>query len=218
MFLNIHTHHRQIDGKWSIQNLHKNFELAEQPGKFSIGLHPWFIEADSWKEQMATIEKLCYNKHVLAIGECGLDKVCDKAFNLQQEAFIAQIQLANKMNKPLIIHCARAWQEVLELLDSNHNHMPVIFHGFNKNLQLARQILVHGYYLSFGKALQHEREQQLLDAIPVNQIFFETDDAELPIEMVYELAASALKIDINSLCLQIKKNAAVVFGEANLIL
>lgn len=216
MFLNIHTHQNQIAGQWSIQNLHKNFELAEQSGHFSIGLHPWYIAVDSWKAQMQLIEKHCFHKQVLAIGECGLDKVCDADFKLQQDVFSAQIELANKINKPLILHCARAWPDILQLLLQHHNKVPIIYHGFNKSLQLAQQIIAHGYYLSFGKALIHERMQQILASLPVAQIFFETDDAELPIEKVYEIAASVLKIDINSLCLQIEKNAALVFGAANL--
>lgn len=204
--------------QWAIQNLHTDFELVKQEGLFSVGLHPWFIDGQNLEQQLLLQRNYCTHQNVLAIGECGLDKICTTDFKLQQEVFIAQISLANKINKPLIIHCVRAWQEVMETLHQQHNKVPVVFHGYNKNLQLAQQIIAHGYYLSYGKALQQTRIQQELKALPIEQLFFETDDAALPIEKVYELAASALQIDSNSLCLQIKKNAAAVFGAANLFL
>ena len=74
---------------------------------------------------------------VLAIGECGLDKACDTNFKLQQQVFTTQVNWANEIKKPLIIHCVRAYGEVLSLLQKNNNKVPVIFHGFNKNGAVA---------------------------------------------------------------------------------
>jgi Tat protein secretion system quality control protein TatD with DNase activity len=82
----------------------------------------------------------------------------------------------------------------------------------NKNKVLAQQLAGKGYYLSFGKALQLPAMQQVLASIPLQQFFLETDDAAFSSEMVYALAAQALSIDVNTLSLQIKKNAATVFG------
>ncbi len=163
---------------------------------------------------MKVLEQYSINKNVLAIGECGLDKICNINFVLQQKAFAAQIGLANTINKPLIIHCVKAYEEVEQLLQQNNNKVPVIFHGFNKNKILAQQLISKGFYLSFGKALLLPAMQELIKTLPMGKIFFETDDAAINIEEVYVLAAQALQIDINSLSLQIKKNAAIVFGDA----
>jgi TatD DNase family protein len=160
------------------------------------------------------LEKFSPLQHVLAIGECGLDKICSISFELQQKVFSAQIELANTINKPLIIHCVRAYEEVQQLLQQHRNKVPVIFHGFNKNELLAKQLVDKGFYLSFGKSLQQTVLQQLIKNIPAVKMFFETDDADIDIAAVYAIAAGALQIDINSLSLQIQKNAAAVFGAA----
>lgn len=212
MLLNIHTHCAAEKDSWSIQNLYNNFERIFDIGKYSIGLHPWHIQEETWKAQIVSLKEYCEHKNVLAIGECGLDKVCNTDFMLQQIAFAEQIIWANQINKPLIIHCVKAWEEVFRLLRKPNHHVPVIFHGFNGKLSIAQQIIHQGYYLSFGKGLSSSRLQQVLATIPLNRIFFETDDADISIETIYQTAATALQIDINSLSLQINKNAADVFG------
>jgi len=152
------------------------------------------------------------NNNILAIGECGLDKVCQTDFTLQQQVFTQQIITAMAVHKPLIIHCVKAYDEVLLLLQQHKVEVPVIFHGFNKSKVLAQQLTGKGYYLSFGKALQLPAMQEVLTGIPRQQIFLETDDAAVSIATIYALAANALSIDINALSLQIKKNAAAVFA------
>ena len=112
----------------------------------------------------------------------------------------------------MIIHCVRAYAEVQQLLQQQHNTVPVVFHGFNKNEILAKQLIDKGYYLSFGKVLQQPAMQQVIQKLPADKIFLETDDATVEIETIYAWAAQALQIDILSLSLQIKKNAATVFG------
>lgn len=177
-----------------------------------MGLHPWYIDALHWPQQMEQLHQYSTGNRVVAIGECGLDKVCTTAFSLQQEVFGRQISLANTMGKPLIIHCVRAFAEVQWWLQKNKVQVPVIFHGFNKSTTLAQQLTSKGYYLSLGKGLQLPAVQNMLKAVPLQQVFLETDDSTIGIEKIYALAADALQIDVNTLSLQIKKNAAAVFG------
>lgn len=209
----MHSHNAPSPNEWMIQNLHDHWEKAAMPGRFSIGIHPWHIVLNG-QEQLRQLEQWGTHPHVLAIGECGLDKICSTDFSLQQEVFNGQIRLANSIQKPLVIHCVRAWEEVFSLLKKQGNTVPVIFHGFAKNAVMARRIISEGYYLSFGKALQQERVRECLGTIPSDRFFLETDDAALSIETVYDLAASTLSIDHNSLSLQLQKNAAAVFGPA----
>ncbi len=161
---------------------------------------------------MQQLKRISINKNVLAIGECGLDKICDVDLDLQQEVFVQQIELANAIGKPIIIHCVRAYEEVLMLLKKEKASVPVIFHGFNKNKIIADKIIANGYYLSFGKALQKPQTAAIISGVPADRIFLETDDADISIEEIYHLAASACSIDEASLILQIQKNAAAVFG------
>ena len=214
LFINIHSHQPPAAQEWCIQNLYNGFDRAELPGHYSIGIHPWYIEAANWLQQMDTLRDWCHHPHVLAIGECGLDKVCTTSFSLQQQVFLAQLQIANEVGKPLIIHCVRAWEEVLHLLQQQQNRVPVIFHGFNKNIAIAQRIINKGYYLSFGKSLEKMAIREVLAALPPDKIFLETDAAAVTIESIYKWAADAFSIEINSLLLQIQKNAATVFGAA----
>ena len=212
LYININSHRKRQNNEWGVENRYENFAEVTSGGLFSIGLHPWYITGSHWENDLVSLKKVSTSEDVVAIGECGLDKLCATDFSLQEKAFVAQIHLANQVQKPLIIHCVKAWDEVLATLIKQKVSVPVIFHGFSKSLELAQQITKQGYYLSFGRALEKERMQLLLKEIPLNQFFLETDDADTGIESIYNYAAAALSIDLNALDLQIQKNAEAVFG------
>ena len=181
--------------------------------KYSIGLHPWYINTDSIDAEFENLKKYAALENVIAIGECGLDKVRQTEWKLQGKAFKLQIELANQVSKPLIIHCVRAYDEVLKALNDNQVRVPVIFHGFNKKLLLAEQLLKEGYYLSFGGALLNEQSNacSVFLNLPVEQIFLETDSAAVSIEEIYYAAALLRKTSLDTLILQLQKNYETVF-------
>ena len=149
---------------------------------------------------------------MVAVGETGLDKVCTTDFTLQQAVFAAHIQLANELQKPLIVHCVRAHAEAMSLLKQHNVNVPVLFHGFAKSKELALQLVAQGYYLSFGHGLKKENLIAVLAALPLEQVLLETDNSTAFIDEIYRLAAAAFQIDEESLSLQLQKNAAKVFG------
>lgn len=213
MYINIHTHNPLTEGVRGIRNLYRQFELVQEEGFFSAGLHPWFLSESGWEKEFEKLQISSKHPHVVAIGECGLDKVCSTPFGLQQQVFAKQIELANELKKPLIIHCVKAFQEVTELLKRHHTQVPVIFHGFNKGGPLALQLVKQGYYLSFGKQLLRSPHlQQLLPELPSTHIFLETDDADVSIQELYKQAALSLQIQEKALSLQLAENANRVFG------
>jgi TatD DNase family protein len=212
VFVNIHSHNNSAAAGITIQSLYKGFEQVSAPGWFSAGLHPWYIIENGWQNDFEALAKAVMKPTVIAVGECGLDKICPVNFALQKTVFAAQIHLANRINKPLIIHCVKAFDEVLKALQQQHNKVPVIFHGFNKSKEMAQQLINKGCYLSFGKALQQQRLQQVIQTAAASKIFLETDNAAVSIQDIYGLAAAALQIDINTLSLQLQKNALAVFG------
>ena len=207
-YINIHTHHQPQADELAIQNLYKDFEQTKSKGFYSIGLHPWYITAD-WKNEFEQLKHYASHQHVKAIGECGLDKLADTDLELQQEVFVQQIQLANQINKPLLIHCVKAYDEVL--LQLKQAQVPAVFHGFNKSKELALQIIKAGHYLSFGKALLQPQMQEVLRIVPKERFFLETDDASVSIEMLFKTAAAIFSIDEESLSLQLEKNAQHFF-------
>lgn len=210
-YINIHRHGPAEVNEFGIENLYKNFEKA--PGSyFSAGLHPWYITDETWKSQYEQLESLSRNApQMLAVGECGLDKVCDTDFHLQEKVFTAQVMLANHSQKPLIIHCVRAFDEVMQVLKNNRNTVPVIFHGFNKHKVLAQQLAGKGFYLSFGKALQKDAVKETFGTVPLSQVFLETDDAGIDIAGIYRMAAAAAAISEETLSLQLQKNLSSIF-------
>lgn len=212
LYINIHTHWPPKQQEWALQNLYKNFDSPDLPAFFSAGLHPWYLAKETWRGELEQVQKLLPGNRMLALGEAGLDKICETDYTLQKEVFIAQLALANQVKKPLIIHCVRAYDDIMQLLDTHRNKVPVIFHGFNKGLALAEKLVSKGYYLSFGKDLQRPHMHEVFSSIPFNRIFLETDDAGITIEAVYEKAAAIRHISAEEVSLQLKQNLQTVFN------
>lgn len=212
-YIDIHTHKQSATGL-SVINLYKDFAQAVDGTTCSIGIHPWYIQAGGLNGQLRELTTYATLPNVIAIGECGLDKATDMDWQLQVTAFTEQVRLANQLKKPLIIHCVRAYEEVLHILKEEKVAVPVIFHGFNKNVQLAERLINAGYYLSFGAALLNEvfHAAKALTHIPLERIFLETDDSAVPIEQIYETAAGWLKTGKDALILQLQNNFHRVFN------
>lgn len=210
--INIHTHKVVNDNAKSVVSMHHHFEQVSSLGYYSLGLHPWHLNSQTLEEDFELLKKYSVLPNVLAIGECGLDKVCATDFQAQQKAFSMQIDWANEIKKPLIIHCVRAHNETLQMLREKAVKVPVVFHGFNKNIEIAKQILHAGYYLSFGKSLMKEEMESVFQEVPLNRILLETDNSELGIDEVYNQAAKIRNISMKIIENQIETNASNIFG------
>ncbi|WP_158605961.1 TatD family hydrolase [Taibaiella sp. KBW10] len=208
---NIHTHRSHGTAADEIISRSTHFDQSVTLPQCSLGLHPWYL--DDAEVQWKALLEYADRPNVLAIGECGLDKACDTPWEIQTEYFEKQIALANTLQKPLIIHCVKAYQECLLLLKAAK--VPVVFHGFNKNTETAKMLLARGYFLSFGHQLLKESYADTFREIPVTQMCFETDDQpELLIEDVYKRAAEMLNFPLDALILQIEKNYQNIFRYA----
>ena len=218
-FIDIHTHKdNPAFGHYALMNISSEFDLLPATGLFSAGLHPWHLHPDAVSMEWQKLQSFCSKPNVLAIGECGLDKVCTTNEGLQQEYFIKQIELANSLNKPLIIHCVRAFDEVLLLLKRIPVRVPVVFHGYNKSKELADRILADGHYLSFGiHIIEKPPVQEVFRKTPFDKVLLETDAAEVSIESIYLKAAEVKGIPLEVLAAQLEKNAIRVFGEKIII-
>ena len=216
MLIDIHTHRLPAPGEKCILNLYRDFSRSGAPGYYSLGIHPWYIDPDP-EGEMRELRSLAGSTRVLAIGETGLDKQCATPWQLQEKLFRWQLSLAIELNKPLVIHAVRAYEELLQILGEEKADIPVIFHGFNRKADLALRLTRLGYYLSFGKSLEMGSVQEALRAVPREQVLLETDDAELSIADIYKMAAECLSVDPDSLSLQLQKNAAAVFGPSWLL-
>lgn len=210
-FINLHTHH--FTDKPDVLEVVNQYprEFQETPF-YSVGIHPWHIDENRIGEDLQIIEGKLHRQNFLAIGECGLDKRIETGFELQLEVFESQLRLAQQYQKPVIIHCVAAFQEVVAIKKKMEIAMPMIIHGFSKNGQTAKQLLDNGFYLSFGKYLLRNPElESVFRSVPNDRFFLETDTVEESIADVYTLAAKYKKMTIEDLQKQIGSNFHDVF-------
>lgn len=212
-FLNIHSHwHSSSTLEVTVVNRHEHFS-DEDSSWISCGIHPWYINEQSIDRAWSELQIAAKSNRVVAIGECGLDKVCATDWNVQLKWFEKQIGFANEIERPLIIHCVRAFNEVIHLLEKTNNKVPVVFHGFKKKLEIADMLVKKGYYLSFGKSILQEERGEVLKWIPADRFFLENDDSDVSIERIYERAANIKGLSLDGLKNQIWSNAQIVFGK-----
>lgn len=188
-FIDIHTH-KEVNSNsvLAILNCYPDAKNFNSP--FSIGIHPWFIDAKKIDEEIIFIKKKLLHKNCYAIGECGLDSISEVNYALQIAVFKTHIQLSEEFKKPLIIHCVKSFQEIILLKKALKPSQKWIIHGFNKNSQIAADFIKNGCFLSFGKALlTSSKLQELFFNIPLNAILLETDAAEIDISIIYQKAA-----------------------------
>lgn len=208
-YINLHTH--TIGNNTSIVNLFPEQAqqiIDEHPHHFfSVGLHPCFI-GDNVEKQLLQIAKLSTHQQVLAIGEIGLDKRAETPLEKQIEIFEAQIHIAEKAQKPIIIHCVKAYSEILSIKKELRIKVDIIFHGFRGKPELAKQIIKAGGYISVGKQAIYIPET--IKEIPINQLFIETDEGNDNIEELYKQIAEIKEISTEKLAKQIQLNVAKV--------
>ena len=212
MFYNIHTHKSSNQKNvLEIVNQYPN-EFDETIENYSIGIHPWYINENRVEADLEIIEEKLQLANCLALGECGLDKRIETPFEIQISVFEKQIKLAKKYNKPLILHCVSAYQEVIEIKKRLQTKVPMIIHGFSKNNQVAKSLLENGFYLSFGKYLLRNPElETVFKQVPNNQFFLETDTMEETLEEVYAVASKYKNIEMENLKKIISDNFNQVF-------
>jgi TatD DNase family protein len=216
-FFNFHTHksanHPDV---LDLVNQYPN-EFDESIPFYSIGIHPWYIIEEKIEVELEIIDKKLATENCLAVGECGLDKRTEVLFGLQESVFERQLLLAEKHQKPVVIHCVAAFQEVIALTKKLGITVPMIIHGFSKNQQVAKQLIDNGFYISFGKYLIKNPDlESVFKSIPNNRFFLETDTIDEPIETVYALAAKYKNITIEELQEIISSNFATVFNKQKL--
>lgn len=179
----------------------------------SVGLHPWHLMNVDLDTAAQWLRAEAIQPQVAAIGEAGLDKITATPWDLQLRAFEICLQVAQEVNKPIVIHCVRAYNEVLEHLRAFPN-IRAVFHGFDKNVTVATGLLKQGCYLSFGAALFRERSHaaDVLRQMPADRFVLETDDTNISIITIYERAAAIRGVTVAEIGVQVEKNVTFLFG------
>lgn len=211
-FFNLHTHKFTNDA--TVVELVNQYpwEFDNAIPQYSIGIHPWFINEERLASDLKTIDEKLQLKQCLALGECGLDKRIEVPMGLQIDVFEKQIALAEKYQKPLVLHLVAAFDELIEIKKRLKISVPIIIHGFSKNEQVAKQLLANGFYLSFGKYLLRNLEmKEVFQSVPNDRFFLETDTIHETLEDVYVLAAEYKNMTVRELQKQVAVNWKSVF-------
>ena len=209
---NFHTYH--IDEEACLLNVDVADIQPSYPKQviLSVGLHPWKVKVD-WQQVIDSFHQEAQRPDVWAIGECGLDKVQGEELSLQMEAFRAHIALAEEVQKPMVIHCVRAFDELLMLrreLESSCKReggepQPWVIHGFRGKPEQAKQLMTKGMLFSFGHQYNVEtlrwvaglsKLSGISEMPPSTSFFLETDDLPLSVRQIYEQVARHLDVDV----------------------
>jgi len=193
MYYNIHTHQSsQLENVLELVNQYPQ-DVDLSLNAFSVGIHPWYLNENTLADDLSKIENVLNLANCKAIGECGLDKRIETSLETQQKVLIPQLLLAEKYKKPVVLHCVSAYQEIIEIKKNLKLSVPMIIHGFSKNIQVADSLIKNGLYLSFGKYLLRNQELgNVLKQLPTDKIFLETDMIDETIFDVYERVEEVL--------------------------
>ena len=211
-FIDFHTHQIHSDPEiTSIYNVPlKEINTDYSRQKISVGIHPW--EINDINNQFNTIKPKLSQSNILAIGECGLDKIKGPDLSIQINVFKEHISLSEQHKKPLIIHCVKAYSEIIKLRKDLAPKQPWIFHGFNSSVETMNQAFKTGFYFSFGPSLAHHpKTQQSFIHAPLKRVFLETDDSNTNIKELYQKAAELNGINIEGIKQQLINNFNFIF-------
>lgn len=191
MWIDIHTH--SIDESpdvYSLLSVRFGQEVVPENTLCTVGIHPWDCEE---------FEQLSYEQFaqvysqpgICGVGETGLDRAIVSNFNLQKEVFTQHINIAEKFDLPLIVHCVRSYPDIISILKGRKVCSKTIFHGFRGNIHQVKQIVAHGCSISFSDALLRDIPSLIkaFQAVPLDKLFFETDTADCSIKDIYNCGA-----------------------------
>ncbi len=159
--------------------------------KPSFGLHPWFVKnrSENWKEALVSF----LENPEAGIGEIGLDRwIQDYDLEVQEEVFLWQLRLATEDDRPVSVHCLKAWGNLEGLLKKES--LPkrgFLLHSYGGPLEMIESFVKLGAYFSISGYFAHDRKgkaREVFRRIPIDRLLIETDAPDMlgPDRCVYE--------------------------------
>ncbi|MDO4720418.1 MAG: TatD family hydrolase [Peptostreptococcaceae bacterium] len=193
----------------------------------AAGVHPHEVK-DMKEEDFDELREMAKDEKVIAIGEIGLDYYYDHSpRERQREYFIRQLQLAEELDLPVIIHSRDAAEETYEILAKYMPSRKAVLHCFSQSPEMAERYLKLGCFLSFAGPLTFRNAAKLKEAVrltPMDRLFIETDSPYLAPEpfrgkrndpsKVRQVALEMARLkgtDLASIAAQTKENACRFF-------
>ncbi|MEG9490166.1 YchF/TatD family DNA exonuclease [Mannheimia indoligenes] len=160
----------------------KNLTAHRNDVSLSCGVHPLNVEDEPFDYDK--LFEFAQDPKVVAIGETGLDyHYTPETKALQQSLFVQQIEIANKLNKPLIIHSRSARQDTMDILEQNNaEKCGGVLHCFTEDWTMAKRALDIGFYISISGIITFRNAEELRDVVrkvPLDRLLVETDSPYL---------------------------------------
>ncbi len=161
------------------------YQLAKNDPDFilpAFGIHPWHAHTASpgWQEKLRSVLETYPQA---SIGECGLDQWIDHLpLEVQRAVFIDQLRLAREMDRPVTIHCLKAWGALFEAFSEAPPSSRFLMHSYSGSIETARRLIPLGSYFSFSGHFLHLRKSALLEVfrrLPPDRILLETDAPDM---------------------------------------
>ena len=209
----------------------------------AVGLHPTHIKGvfkeNVWSSSEREFEDFKKDKYsellkepkVVAVGEVGLDyydkNLPEASKNLQKEVFKKQLDLALEFNKPAIIHCRKAYNDLIEILEVYSNSdLEAVVHSFEGNKKQAQKIIEMGFYLGFNGLITYASGlEKVVENISLDKILVETDCPFLAptfyrgqrnepsyVKYIAKKITEIKNLDFNKVASQTTNNAKKLFG------
>lgn len=214
IYIDFHNHNsiRKESNVIEITSIH----LGKEPKNhnfYTIGKHPWWTTEVLKSEEIDNLKKHYNSPYCLALGEMGLDNLKGPELKNQEEILRSQLEVAQELNAPVIIHCVRAYDQLLKIKREFPKIKNWCIHGFARNSVLAGQLIHEGFYLSLMPQQRiNSQKLSLLQSISIDRLFLETDSIPgTSIEEIYTQTAVILEISVRSLQQQIMLNAKSFF-------
>ncbi|MCX7714572.1 MAG: TatD family hydrolase [Clostridia bacterium] len=145
----------------------------------SVGIHPHSVK-DIQEKDLDILKKAATHPKVKAVGEIGLDYYYDNSpRDLQKKWFACQMDLANELRLPVIIHDRDAHKDTMDILKAHHaENVGGVLHCFAGSREMAKEVLNLGMYIAFGGTLTFKnsiRPIEVAKYVPLDCILLETD-------------------------------------------
>ena len=200
----------------SMNNSRENVEFVKKRDYLygTVGVHPSDVDI-LCDADMLELEQLAGRDRIIGIGEIGLDyhyedtdKMCQKKW------FAAQMDVARRLNMPIVVHSRDAAADTLDVMKAEHaGELGGVIHCFSYGVEMARQYLDMGYYIGVGGVVTFKNGKKLKEVVeytPLDRIVLETDapylaptphrgkrNHSLFLPLVAEAIASIKKVDVN---------------------
>ena len=193
-----------------------------------MGIFP--TEAKTWTDDILDeMEKFSADKKVVGIGEIGLDYYWDKTFiDKQQDIFVKQIKLANKLNLPIVVHDREAHKDCFDILKDVNKGSKVLFHCFSGSPEFAMECVKEGWYIALGGVVTFKnavKPKEVAQTVPLSHLVLETDSPYLTpvpfrgkenqpayVKYVAEEIAKLRDVSVEEIITTTTKNAEEFFG------